>query len=741
MESLVELVDALSAEAVESRQRRLVVIHGSSGVDQAARQVVDALAERAQGGVLVADKPIDGIGWDRCSIAHADELLGTTQPALVYDARSRLVPNVVGRTVGTVDAGGLYVLLAPPLDEWPDRVDGFDASLAVEPYEPSDVGSRFRHRFVATLESMPGVAIFEAERGVVDDPGQVDAGPAQRSSPRVPADHVYPGEAFERCLTWEQSTALSTLEALDGPESVVVLEADRGRGKSSAAGLAVGSLVAMGHDVLVTARGLDSAGEVFARAGELLDALGVECDRSPAEVRGREGQARFRPPAQAVDEAGGYDAIVVDEAAALPVRVLEALLAAGPPIAFATTVHGYEGASRGFSVRFKDRLDASDRPVRELVLEEPIRYARGDPVEAWAFRALSLDARPPVDALVEDAEVHSATYHELSQQELAEDEQRLRQVFGLLVMAHYQTEPNDLARLLDAPNVRVRALLHEDRVVSVALLAEEGNLPGEVASQAYEGSRIRGHMVPDVLLSQLRDPDAGDALGLRVNRIATHPAARSRGLGSHLLGRLEEEARVDWLGVGYGATPELVRFWRSNGFQPVHVSTSRNEASGEHSAIMLNAQTDEGRELEERSVDWFIARIEASLSDPLREVDPDVVLETLASVEEPPDVVLSDREWRLVASAAYGPGLYDTHPGCFRRLAMRHLVDRGAEVSPPQERLLVAKVLQARSWERVTDELGFPSTRTARQALGRAFQPLVDVYAPQASVEEAQRFS
>jgi len=51
----------------------------------------------------------------------------------------------------------------------------------------------------------------------------------------------------------------------DAGTRVVVAEADRGRGKSSAAGIAAGALALSGADVLVTAPAFRNAAEVFAR--------------------------------------------------------------------------------------------------------------------------------------------------------------------------------------------------------------------------------------------------------------------------------------------------------------------------------------------------------------------------------------------------------------------------------------------------------------------------------------------
>ncbi len=556
---------------------------------------------------------------------------------------------------------------------------------------------------------------------------------------------------------------LEALRADDGSEeTAVVVEADRGRGKSSAAGLAAGSLAAEGADVLVTAPECRSAREVFVRAAALLEALGreFETDRDPPrEIRIRgAGSVRFETPTEAAESVGegaadAPDAVFVDEAAALSVRLLERLLAA-PRVAFTTTIHGYEGAGRGFSVRFRDRLADGDHEVVETRLDEPIRYAAGDPVEVWAFDALLLDARPPVDEVVRDADPESVEYREFSPEELLADGNLLREVFGLLVLAHYRTEPDDLARLLDAPNLTVRALRHEGHVVGVALLAREGNLPADVREHMYEGGRVRGNMLPDVLTSQIRDEHAGTPVGMRVMRIATHHAVRSRGLGSRLLGdvRAEFDGELDWLGVGYGATPQLLRFWRENGYRAVQLSTTRNDTSGEYSALMLDPLSEAGRDLHDRHARWFASRVGSMLADPLRDADPDVVRALLRSVEAPVSLDLSAWDWRTVVSSAYGPGLYDAAPRPFRRVALKHFVDpesgRGPGSEPEdagplsarEERILVRKVLQGHPWPDVADELGFHSAGQCMRALGDAYEPLVDRYGDEAAEEEKRRY-
>jgi len=758
--TLAELVGDLRAEACRANERRLLVLTGprQAGID-AAYSVIESTDVDPEGVSFVTTR--DGFRFHRLPPAGAADLLGTTREIVVLDCHEEFSANTLGQVAGAVDGGGLLVLLTPPLAELHDQLDALVDRVAVPPFDRSAVGNRFRRRLVETLSTHPGVAIATVEAAgsadgsllvSVDRNGLTQPTIEQRPENQRSADRhgtPFPTAAFAACLTDDQARAVAHLSALSEPDQAVVLEADRGRGKSSAAGLAAGSLAAAGRDVLVTAPAFENAAPIFTRAERLLDRLGILSTAANTDLPNLTtttgGRIRFRTPPEATTLADAVDVVIADEAATIPVERLESLLAA-PAVAFCTTVHGYEGTGRGFAVRFRDRLAESRHRVDDVELQEPIRYARGDPVESWLFRTLLLDAQPPVDQLVAEATPESVDYRQLTQNELADDEQLLRSVFGLLVVAHYRTEPTDLVRLLDAPNLEVRALEHDGHVVSVAVLAREGGLDADLRAAMYEGQRVRGNMLPDVLTSQLRDEAAAEPVGYRVMRIATHHAARSSGLGSHLLDRCyaEFDDRVDWLGVGYGATPRLLDFWRANGYRTVHLSITSNDRSGEHSALMLRPCSAAGRELTDRHVDRFRERIGATLCDALSDLDADIVRGALAAAG-PPEVdglgELDDRDWQTIAGVGYGPGTYEAAPHVFRTVAMAYFVNPTGELSDRQARLLVRKVLQGEPWESVATGLEFPSTSQCMREMGAIARVFCEAFGGDVADAERERYS
>lgn len=735
----------LKTEAERANERRVLALRGGHQQSMdAARRALNAAGIALERTTLISER--DGLACERRPPREASVLLGTTRDAVVLDWHDTCRPNALGQVVGTVAGGGLLILLVPAEADWGADGCAFHESLAVPPHETAAVTSHYHDRLSELLETHPGIGVIDLETGTIQSRGTTNSPPApDRAPPTIPSSRIYPQAAYELCLTQDQVEAVATLECLTKETATAIIEADRGRGKSSAAGLAAGALASRGDRVAVSAPTRSGTTPLFDRAGEVLDTLGVTVEGGSWRLDIPDGgSVTFHTVDDATDRVGDADVLLVDEAAGLSVRRLESFLAADR-VAFLTTIHGYEGAGRGFDVRFRDRLRVRDRSVEEYHLREPIRYALGDPVEAWANRVLLLDARPPVDQLVETAEPSETTYRRLSPSDLLGGNRRLREIVGLLVEAHYRTEPNDIVRLLDAPNVRVRALTHEGRVVSVCVLATEGGLPEPLRTAMYEGRRVRGNMLPDVFASQLRDVEAAAPSGVRILRIATHEAVRSRGLASSLLASVRDElgerSTVDWLGVGYGATPALLRFWEENQYRMVHLSTTRNERSGEYSALMLHPLTDAGDAVHDRLGSWFGERIPAVLGDALSDLDPDVARKSLRAVAVGPELTLSNRDWRVVAGAAYGPGLYDVDPRPFRSLAVCHLIDGDIEtLDDREERLLVTKVLQGRSWESVTERLDYASQSECKRAIGDVYASLADVYGGDVVATERARY-
>ena len=737
----VSLATALLEEARSVEERRLIVLAGDRETGYATLEAICRAVPVGIGETTLVG-PADRLRCEQVPQSRARTLLGTTRTIVAFDAHQELRPSALGAVTGAVDGGGLLVLLTPRLAEWPDTRDAFDERLAVPPHDLQAVTGYFRSRLVETLRTHPGIGIVDVEDGSILSSGLTH--PAARlKDPRVEDTDirgaVFPVEAYEACRSDDQRRALQALESLgsNGP-TALVLEADRGRGKSSVAGIAAACLLAAGTSVVVTAPERANVGPLFDRAQAVLEALGVAVSGTAMSLEVSEATLTYQSPERAADGAGGESVVVVDEAAALPVRRLEALLAADR-VAFATTVHGYEGTGRGFDVRFRDRLETAPHEVIDVTLAEPIRYAAGDPIEVWSFRALLLDARPAPGQLLAGLDVEGLEHRRVTSEELASDESLCRQVFGLLVLAHYRTEPDDLARLLDAPNLRVHALFGGPTVAGVALVAREGGLSRSIRRGLYRGERIPGHMIPDLLTSHCRDRKAGVPTGDRIVRIATHESVRSRGVGSRLLRGIEARSDADWVGAGFGATADLVRFWTDNGYTPVATSTTANDRSGEHSVIVLKGQSAAGRSLQGRHADLLRERIPRIASSTLAEVDP-ATLEALCRGLSAGELSLSSHEWRLVVGAAHGPGMLAVDPGPFRRLVVHWLADSTGPTLPEREtELLVRLVLQDRRPTTVAGTLEYPSRRACMRALGVALEPLVDHYGPPEAHRERDR--
>ncbi|HHQ41052.1 MAG TPA: tRNA(Met) cytidine acetyltransferase, partial [Chromatiales bacterium] len=437
----------------------------------------------------------------------------------------------------------------------------------------------------------------------------------------------------------------------------------------------------------------------------------------------------FLPPDRLAREGAEARLVLVDEAAAIPAPLLARLLQRHARLAFATTVHGYEGTGRGFDLRFGPLLEARSRGVHRVRLETPVRWAPGDPVEGLVFRALLLDAEPAPAEAAAAAAARARPARE-DREALADDEPRLAQVFGLLVQAHYRTRPFDLRCLLDGPNLAVWTAAAGGTVVATALVADEGGFDEAAARRIWAGlRRPHGHLVPESLAVHL-GLEAGARLRCaRIMRIAVHPAARRRGLGLRLVEAVAADAAARGLelaGTAFGAAPELVAFWRRAGFVPVRVGVRRGTASGAHAVLMLRPLAPAGETLAREARAAFVRRLPAQLADPLRGLEPALAAALLAGGPADWERVAA-AGWGQPAAFAFGHRGYEECLDALRPLAAAALADPGLAgvLDAGARTLLVAKVLQGRPWAEAAAAAGLPGRAAAQAALRAALRPVL----------------
>lgn len=649
-------------------------------------------------------------------VQSARQLLGQELGAVVLDAWSGFDAEAFGALAGTLQAGGLMMVLAPALSEWRDYPDPEHARLAVTPYTVEQVTGRFLHHLIRCITKTNGVTLLQQN---VELPPLKSVADETCWQPDFCADGVTP----------EQREAVSLIEkvAHGHRRRPLVLTADRGRGKSAALGIAAAGLLQRGTGhITVTAPRLSAVAQLFAHAERLLP--GAQSQRGLLEWQGR--RIVFAPPDALTLTPHETELLLVDEAAAIPTPLLERMLARYARIVFASTIHGYEGTGRGFALRFQQVLHQRTPGWQALHLRQPIRWAEGDPLEQFSFRALMLDAEPADAKRLSGVEAGQIEW--LERERLLADETMLAELFGLLVLAHYRTSPNDLRYLLDGPNVRIAVLRHQGHVVATALIAEEGGLPEALSQGIYEGRRrAHGHLLPQSLAVHAGFVTAPQLKAWRVVRIAVHPVLMRRGLGRHLLRQVQLEARsvgMDYLGASFGAEASLVAFWQDIGWGAVRIGLGREASSGSHSLMVLQPISAAGEHLYHALQARLAEQLPLMLAGSLAALEAELAVALIRQL--PFSLALHEQDWRDVHSFAEALRGFDVCLLALWRLAPAALADDAVRVSLDacQQQLLVRCVLQRHDWAAVAEAHGLNGRAQVVTALRECYRRILGVY-------------
>lgn len=660
------------------------------------------------------------------------KILGNTYGMCVLQDFEAITPNLLARTIETVEGGGIVVLLLKTMKSLKQLYTmSMDVHLRYRTESSDDVIARFNERFILSLGHCENCLVVDDELNVLP----ISAGKDVKALKGKPADSedstqlkdlkeslqdTQPaGALVAAAKTMDQAKAILTfIEAISEKtlSSTVTLTASRGRGKSAALGIAIAAAIGFGYsNIFVTSPSPENLKTVFQFIFKGFDALKYEehldyeiiqstnPDFNKAIVRvnvfkSHRQTIQYIQPEDA-HVLGQAELVVIDEAAAIPLPLVRNLI--GPYLVFmASTINGYEGTGRSLSLKLIQQLReqsrgfvakqsttketaeglavtrqgkadkkysgdefVAHRKLREIKLDEPIRYGPNDPVESWLNKVLCLNATTtsiqntqgcPHPSQCELYYVNRDTlfsYHPAS-------EAFLQRMMALYVASHYKNSPNDLILLADAPQHVLFVLLppiNEDNAnvlpepLCVVQVALEGNISRQtVMNNLSKGLRQGGDLIPWLISQQYQDEDFAGMSGARVVRIATHPDYIKMGYGSRslelleafyrgdftnlderddaeelaleevrrirdvelenadlhserigikdatkmppLLLRLSEKkapANLDYMGVSYGLTPQLHKFWKRSGYVPVYLRQTPNELTGEHTCVMI----------------------------------------------------------------------------------------------------------------------------------------------------------
>jgi N-acetyltransferase 10 len=619
---------------------------------------------------------------------ETEKILGNTYGMCILQDFEALTPNLLARTVETVEGGGLVILLLKGMSSLKQLYTlSMDIHSRYRTEAHSDVVARFNERFILSLGKCDSCLIVDDELNVLPlsggkhvrqlappDPELEGKTPKAKELAEIKemlADTPPTGDLLKLAKTVDQAKALLTfVDAIVEKtlRSTVTLTAARGRGKSAALGIAIAAAIAHGYgNIYITSPSPENLKTLFEFVLKGLDALGYIDHQDYNIMQSTEkDQAKvivridiFRQHRQTLQYIKPEDShmlsqaelLVIDEAAAIPLPLVQKLM--GPYLVFmASTINGYEGTGRSLSLKLiqqlrdqsrggksngasRESVDTSmaARSLREITLSEPIRYAQGDSVERWLNDLLCLDATLPKSKLNTQGCPHPKECQLLhvnrdtlfSYNPAAE--KFLHKMMALYVASHYKNTPNDLQLMSDAPAHQLFVLVApaENNKLPEPLCVIQVALEGQISKESVmnslsRGQRAGGDLIPWIVSQQFQDENFASLSGARVVRIATNPDYVSMGYGTRALeqlvdfydGKLStlsesepqevEEMRplfarlpelkapkLDYVGVSYGLTPQLHKFWKRRSFVPVYLRQTPNDLTGEHTCIMLRS--------------------------------------------------------------------------------------------------------------------------------------------------------
>lgn len=523
------------------------------------------------------------------------EKLGEEYDLVVFDAREIFNPDALGVVSGVLCGGGCLLMLLPEEKKWVSN------------------SSIFLSHVNNLISNQAGVYYFNDSYSMPDKITIIKESIEAEES-------ILPYKTLDQ----KRSVELIVNSLQSNEEYCAVLTSGRGRGKSSALGFISSQLLKQDdYTILISAPKLSVSNPVF----EHLQTQCIQGKTNRGEFIYNNASIRFIAPDLLLEKKPPADVLFIDEAAAIPLSMLQELLSTYKRIVFSTTTHGYEGTGRGFILKFYQLLNEEKPGWDKIELHQPIRWSRKDPLEKWIedilFLNVRLDTKPELPMSISRCRVQK-----IDRATLLEDKLKVDAIFSLLVFAHYRTSPSDFKYLLDDENIRIYSLEYQDKILGVAVINQEGGFDSALSTAIYRGERRpKGNLLAQTLCFHGGYEQAATLKYSRVMRIAIHPEIQQLGLGSYLLEQIlikEKKQGMDVLGSSFSATVPLLNFWSRAGLSMLRMGFSRDHVTASHSAVVAKALTSNGEKVIEQLLLKFKQNILFWLKGPLSGVSIEI---------------------------------------------------------------------------------------------------------------------
>ncbi len=592
LNSIARFIESKSSSLIAKNQRNVVVFHCDENTEN-LNAFINKLWHRRK--LVISDDLEKAL-----SAAQASTKLGEEYDLVVFDMRYSFLPDALGVVSGVLCGGGSLIVLLPDYKVW------------------SQSQSVYNRYIDKCLFNRPGVYYFKEQVLAIDVISSSEKN-QQINQPN------FNGYSPPYKTPDQQSAVESIVNSIhNNAEYCCVLTSGRGRGKSSSLGLIAANLINQGeYKLLISAPRLSVSDPVFSH-------LYDQCQQGEAQrgkFKYKNSSLHFIAPDSLLETLPAADVLFIDEAAVIPLSMLETLLEHYSKIIFSTTTHGYEGTGRGFVLKFYKLLDKAKPGWKKIELHQPVRWSENDPLEAWIESVLFLNIKVNSSPVVAD-DLSSCECIELDRNKLINDSAKLTSIFSLLVSAHYRTSPADFQYLLDDTAVRIYSLEYKKHCLAVLVVNQEGGFDAALSTAVYRGERRpRGHLLAQTLCFHSGYESAAEFEYARVMRIAVHPEIQQQGLGSYLLQQvisIEQARGIDVLGCSFAANVALLNFWDKAGLSLLRVGFSRDHVSASHSAIMAISLTSRVDEMFNELALKFSLNIFLWLKAPLSDLSEDI---------------------------------------------------------------------------------------------------------------------